>query len=391
MKAAYVDLHAGRKEQGASTLTMQLVRGLWLQPEKRRKRKLVEAMMTVYLEQKWSKEEIFETYANQVYLGEQVAYSIHGFAQGSPMFFGKELRNLTLPQAALLAGMVQRPSYFNPYRNPARTRDRRNRVLALMRANGYITEAEYGVGTGSPLNLAGPQHHEDSFGTPYFFDRVSDELQKIDQAEDGVKNIYTTIDLNLQRAALDAVNTGMAEVDKLLAKPYGKSDVRAEAALIALDPHTGEIKAMLGGRDYGRSQFNRILAKRPPGSVFKPFVYAAALDTAISGGDKIFTLASTVNDDPTSFLTDGESYQPANFRHELFGTLTLWQALAKSDNIAALKVAQDVGVRGGCDGAARRINQPDRRDTFCSIRFIRSDTFSKLPAPIQLSLTVESG
>ena len=343
MKAAYVDVHAGRKEQGASTLTMQLVRGLWLQPEKRWKRKFVEAMMTVYLEQKWSKEEIFETYANQVYLGEQLAYSIHGFAQGSQTFFAKELRDLTLPEAALLAGMVQRPSYFNPYRNPERARERRNLVLALMLGNGYITEADYRGGIGSTLNLAGPQQHEDSFGAPYFLDRVNDELQKIDPAEDGLKNVYTTIDLNLQREALDAVNTGMAEVDKLLAKGHGKSDVRAEAALIALDPHTGEIKAMLGGRDYERSQFNRILAKRPPGSVFKPFVYAAALDTAVSGGDKIFTLASTVNDDPTSFLSDGKPYQPANFRHELFGTLTLRQALAKSDNIAAVKVAQEVG------------------------------------------------
>ena len=353
MKAAYVDVQAGRKEQGASTLTMQLVRGLWLGPEKRWKRKFAEGMMTIYLEHKWSKEEIFETYANQVYLGRQAAYSIHGFSQASQMFFGKDLGNLTLPEAALLAGMVQRPSYFNPYRNPDHARERRNLVLALMRGNGYITKAEYLDGTESPLKLAPPQQHDDSFGAPYFLDRVSDELQKIDQPDDGAKDVYTTIDLPIQRAAREAVETGMAEVDKLVAKKYGKSDVRAEAALIALDPHTGEIKAMLGGRDYGLSQFNRILAKRPPGSVFKPFVYAAALNTAISGGDKIFTPASTVNDAPTSFLMDGKPYQPENFRHEQFGTLTLRQALAKSDNIAAVKLAQQVGYDTVVDMARR--------------------------------------
>ena len=142
-KAAYVDFRDGRKAQGASTLTMQLVRGLWLQPDKRWKRKVAEAMMTVHLERKWSKEEIMAAYANEVFLGTEAGYSIHGFAEGSKLFFGKEMRNLTLAEAALLAGMVQRPSYFNPYRNPERAKDRRDLVLNLMRDNKYVTAAEY--------------------------------------------------------------------------------------------------------------------------------------------------------------------------------------------------------------------------------------------------------
>jgi len=342
-KAAWVDLREGRKEQGASTLTMQMVRGLWLQPQKRWKRKIAEAMMTVHLERKWSKEEIFTAYANLIFLGRQAAYSIHGFAEASELFFGKEPRDLSLPEAALLAGMVQRPSYFNPYRNPEHAKERRNVVLALMRDNKYITDTQYEAAVETPLRLVGSSEQNDPSGAPWFLDQVSDELQTIDQPEDGAKGVYTTIDLNLQRAAGEAIESGMKEVDKLLAKRYADGAPHAEAALIAIDPHTGEIKAMVGGRDYARSQLNRIFAKRPPGSVFKPFVYAAAMNTGVAGGDRILTPASLVNDAPTTFVFDHQTYRPGNFHNEVFGTLTLRRALAKSDNVAAVKVAQMVG------------------------------------------------
>lgn len=342
-KAAWVDVRERRKEQGASTLTMQMVRGLWLHPEKKWRRKIAEAMMTVHLERKWSKEEIFTAYANLVFLGRQAAYSIHGFAEASELFFGKEPRNLSLPEAALLAGMVQRPSYFNPYRNPEHARERRDVVLGLMRDNKYITAAEYRAAVDTPLHLVGSAEQNDPSGAPWFLDLVGDELQSIDQPEDGAKGVYTTIDLNLQRAAAEAIETGMNEVDKLLAKRYATGAPRAEAALIALDPHTGEIKAMVGGRDYARSQLNRLFAKRPPGSVFKPFVYAAAMNTGVEGAETILTPSTLVNDAPTTFFFDHQAYRPANFRNEVFGTLTLRRALAKSDNVAAVKVAQMVG------------------------------------------------
>ena len=342
-KAAYVDIRERRKEQGASTLTMQLVRGLWLQPEKKWKRKVAEAMMTVHLERQWSKQEIFVAYANQVFLGRQAAYSIRGFAEASQLFFGKGPLDLSLPEAALLAGMVQRPSYFNPYRNPEHAKDRRNVVLGLMRNNRYITTEEYRDAIDTPLQVVGPSEHIDPLSAPYFLDLVRDELQSIDQPEDGAKDVYTSIDLSLQRAAGEAIETGMNEVDKLLAKRYSKGGPRAEAALIALDPHTGEIKALAGGRNYARSQFNRIFAKRPPGSVFKPFVYATAMNTGVERGSRILTPASTVNDAPVTFVFDGKTYRPGNFHKEVFGTLTLRQALAKSDNVAAVKVAEMVG------------------------------------------------
>jgi penicillin-binding protein 1B len=344
VKAAYVDFRDRRKEQGASTLTMQLVRDLYLDPDKRWKRKLAEAMMTIHLEREWPKQKIFETYANEVYLGRQSSYSIHGFAEGAEVFFGKHLADLSLPEAATLAGMVQRPSYFNPYHNPEATTERRNLVLSLMRANRYIDEDEYRAAVDAPLNVSGQQVHEDPYGTSYFLDLVTDDLENIEKGDlPDSGGVRTTIDLDLQRAASEAISDGMVEVDKMLAAKYAKTGVKAEAALIAIDPHMGEIKAVVGGRDYARSQLNRILAKRPPGSVFKPFVYAAAMDTAVDGGNRTFTPASMVNDSPATFGSGRYAYQPANFKNESFGTITFRQALAKSDNIAAVKVAQEVG------------------------------------------------
>jgi penicillin-binding protein 1B len=346
VKAGWVDFKEGRKEQGASTLTMQLVRALSLEPDKLWSRKIAEVMMTIHLEREWPKEKIFETYVNQVYFGRQADYSVHGFGQAARMYFGKELRDISLPEAALLAGLVQRPSYFNPFRYPVRAKERRDIVLGLMRDNRYINAREYRAAVNEPVRVTDDSLSEAR--APWFVDVVNDELQGGElkngaSSVDAPQNVYSTIDLNLQRAAEDSVASGMQEVDKLLAKRTGKPGQKAEAALIALDPRTGEIKALVGGRDYRRSQFNRILAKRPPGSVFKPFVYAAALETALSRRDNIYTPASTVDDSPTTFWFGGKPYEPGNFGGEYLGVLTLREALARSDNVAAVKVAEEVG------------------------------------------------
>ena len=350
-KAAYVDFKDNRKAQGASTLTMQLVRGLLLEPDKLWMRKIAEAMMTVHLEHQWSKQKIFETYVNQVYLGRQAAYSVHGFGEGSRLYFGKELRDITLPEAALLAGLVQRPSYFNPFRYPERARERRDLVLSMMRDNHYINAAEYRKAVNEPVQVASGSPSEGR--ASYFLDLVSGELQDRLTDDASVRSVYSTIDLNLQHAADEAIRTGMQEVDKLLAKRPGKPGPGAEVALIALDPHTGEIKALVGGRDYDRSQLNRILAKRPPGSVFKPFVYAAALNTAISGAEDVYTPATTVDDTPTTFWFAGKPYEPGNYGGEVLGTLTLREALARSDNVAAVQVAQGIGYNAVVQMARR--------------------------------------
>jgi penicillin-binding protein 1B len=346
-KAAYDDLKEGRKREGASTLSMQLARSFWLDNSKNWRRKAAEFLITLELEQKLSKEEIFEFYCNQIDLGRRGTFAIRGFGEAAQAYFGKDIRQLTLPEAASLAGLVQRPSYYNPFRHPDRMRDRRNVVLSLMRQNGYISEREYAVASDAPMKVL-PTGSE-SAEAPYFVDLVNDDLQTRFQDKDfqgSSYRIYTTLDLDLQRAAVDAVRAGMVNVDEQLRKQRRHRNVsfpEAQVAVIALDPHTGAIKALTGGRNYGTSQLNRVFSMRQPGSSFKPFVYAAALDTAVEGGSKIFTPATTVVDEPTTFWFDSKPYEPGNFKQEYHGLVTLRQALAKSMNVATVKLAEMVG------------------------------------------------
>jgi penicillin-binding protein 1B len=353
-KAAYIDVREHRKEQGASTLTMQLARSLWLAPDKNFRRKFNELLITMHLEFKLTKQQIFEDYANQVYLGQNGTFSIHGFGEASRVYFDKDISQLTAPEAALLAGMVQRPSYFNPYRYSRRARERRDVVLRLMQENGYLTAQQCEAAANTPIRLT-PARAE---GTEmqYFVDLVNDELQrKLPDSAPPLRYIYTTLDPDLQDAAQAAVNYGMALVDRELGKGRrrGIPPDQPQVALIALDPHTGEIKAVVGGRNYGHSQLNHVLAMRPPGSVFKPIVYAAALDTAVEGGPKIFTPSSTIDDSPTTFAFAGRAYQPGNFHDQYYGTVTLRTALAHSLNNAAVAVAQEVGYQRVVDMAHR--------------------------------------
>jgi len=347
IKAVYVDVKEGRKEQGASTLSQQLARNLWLDPEKRWTRKLAELLITLRLEQTLSKQQIFEDYANQIYLGRRGSFSINGFGEAAEAYFGKDIRQLTLPEAATLAGMIQRPGYYNPFRNPDRVRDRRNVVLSAMRQNDDIGDRDYALAVESPLNLA--KGAAQSLDAPYFVDEVNEWLQSQFQDIDFQASsfrVYTTLDMDLQRAASEAIREGMQSVDELIRKQRrfrGKPIPEAQCALIALDPHTGEIKALSGGRNYGVSQLNHVLAKRQPGSIFKPFVYTAAMNTAIEGGPHILTAGTTVLDEPTTFWYDNKPYAPDNFKHEFHGTVTLRQALAHSMNVATVKVGEMVG------------------------------------------------
>ena len=355
VKAAYVDLRAGRKEQGASTLSMQLARGLWLEPDKRWLRKAEELLIALHLEEKLSKQQIFEDYANQVYLGQRGPFSINGFGEASWVYLGKEVLQLSNAEAALLAGMVQRPSYYNPYRYPERARERRDVVLAQMLENGYLTGGQYQQAVAAPLELS-PGRAE-GLETSYFLDAMNEELQtKLDDHETSARYIYTTLDPDLQAAAEAAVSTGMENVDQQLRQRKHRQAIPAgqpQVALVALDPRTGEVKALVGGRSYSASQLNHALAMRQPGSVFKPFVYAAALGTAVSGGTQIFTPASIIDDSPTVFHFGNQSYAPENFHHQFMGQVTLRTALAHSLNVATVNLAQQVGYEKAVDVARR--------------------------------------
>jgi penicillin-binding protein 1B len=300
-------------------------------------------MITLQIEQKLTKEEIFEYYSNQVDLGQRRTFAVRGFGEAAQVYFGKDVRELKVEEAALLAGMIQKPNLYNPYRHEERALQRRNIVLGMMHENGYLTDLQYIEAVKAPLKLA--EGGIESPDAPYFVDLVNDELRErfadVDFQATQYR-IYTTLDMKLQREAVEAVRSGMKEVDAQLSKRRKKYP-EPQVALVALDPHTGEVRALVGGRTYGLSQLNRALAMRQPGSSFKPFVYAAALRTAITGGATILTPVSQVMDEPTTFVFDDKTYEPNNFHEEWHGRVTLRQALAHSMNIPTVKFAETVG------------------------------------------------
>ncbi len=348
VKAAWVTWFRGDRVEGASTLTMQLAGDLWLDRRQRTyRRKAAEVLITLHLERKLSKEQIFEYYANQIYLGHIGSFAVHGFGQGAQAYFGKDVRQLTLPEAALLAGLPRGPGLYNPFRNPERALNRRNWVLSQMLEQEMITEREYGVAVASPLGVV--QGASDAGDAPYFVDLVNQWLRQQYDEHDFQSNsyrVYTTLDMNLQREAVEAVRVGLAEIDercRKLGRTADKGWPEVQVALVALDPHTGEVKALIGGRSYAQSQLNRALAKRPPGSVFKPFVYAAALNTAVEGGPVVMTPLTKVVDEPTTFWYDDKPYEPSAYKDKYYGEVSLRTALAKSLNVPTVKIAEQIG------------------------------------------------
>ena len=279
VEAAWIDFTHQRHQQGGSTITMQLSRAFFLSPEKTLKRKMIEMLIAVELEQKFSKQQIFEFYANRVDLGQRGSFTISGFAEGAHSYFNKDLKDITLPEAALLAGLIQAPSYLSPYRHPERALERRNTVLEAMVDTGDITRAEADKAKAAPLKLAPP--NVEASDAPYFVDMVRDTvLSKLNEHEvnDQRYRIYTTIDPDLQQAAAQAVETGIKLVDEQVTrmrtkkKKIGKNKFEttvtpgplAQVALVAMDPHTGDIKALVGGRNYALSQLNHARRSDPP-------------------------------------------------------------------------------------------------------------------------------
>jgi penicillin-binding protein 1B len=356
--AAWADLrHSSNHYQGASTITMQVARTFFFSNERTWRRKLAEAMVAMELEQRFNKRQIFELYANEVYLGNRGSFGIRGFSEASVAYFGKDLRQLSLAECAYLAGIIRAPNYYSAAdRHPERGAQARDRVLTQMLENKFVTEADIQDAKRAPLKIvrtsvAGSE-------APYFVDMVKDHLlDRYSENELVSENfrVYTTLDPALQRAAATAVEAGMKNVDTLLAKKYDKwrkeqakkgtnePIPQVQAALVALDPRSGEIKAVIGGRDYGQSQLNHALAHRQPGSVFKPFVYAAAFDNAVDNVQPIVTPATTIDDEPTTFEFDGKEYTPNNFGQKFMGRVTAREALTNSLNVATVKVAELIG------------------------------------------------
>ena len=331
--------------QGGSSITQQLVKNLLLSPEKTPQRKISEAYMSIILETRLSKEKIFELYCNQAYMGQQAGFSINGFGEASSAYFNKDVTNLTLPEAALLAGLIRSPNRYNPYKNLETATSRRNQVLDSMAETGVISQDEATKAKATPLQVAPVKGRIDVSDAPYFADFVQNQLgDMIAGAGTEHLRVYTTVDMDLQRAAYAALTKQLAALDKIQEKRFAPGTL--QAALVAMNAKTGEIVAMVGGRDYSKSQLNRASdAMRQPGSVFKPFVYATALNTAYDPVPRVITPATTYMDEPKTFTFDNQEYSPGNFGETYSRVpVTLRDGLVHSLNVVTVEVAMEITI-----------------------------------------------
>jgi penicillin-binding protein 1B len=351
--AALADLRRGQKAQGASTIDMQVARSFFFTTKREWTRKLKEILMAVEINQRYSKQQIFELYANEVYLGNRGSFAIRGFGEAAEAYFGKDVRELNLGEEAFIAGIIRAPNrYSSAERHLDRAEESRDRVLAQMVEDSYVTQEQ--ADAAKKLKLKFVNGGVNTGSAPYFVDMVKDHLlEKFSETDLETQSyrIYTTLDPELQRAAADAIQIAVQGVDKRLAKRYalwkkkGEPVPQVQVALVAMDPQTGEIRALIGGRNYGESQLNHALARRQPGSVFKPFVYAAAFNDTVLGVQPVVTPVSTVDDVPTTFEFDGKEYTPDNYGEEFYGTVTVRDALIHSLNVATVKVAEMIGYQ----------------------------------------------
>ena len=349
--AALADVRRGEKAQGASTIDMQVARSFFFSTRREWRRKVAETIVALELDHRFTKERIFELYANEVYLGNRGSFAIRGFGEAAQAYFGKDVRELDLAQCAFLGGIIRSPNrYSAAEHHPARAVEAKNRVLKQMVEDGYITEAQAHAAREETLKFVGGG--VTSRAAPYFVDMVRDSLlDQFSQSDLTTQSyrIFTTLDPALQTAADEAVDTGMKIIDGELARRYalarrkGMAVVKPQVALVAMDPKTGAILALVGGRNYGESQLNHALARRQPGSSFKPFVYAAAFDNSVAGLQPVVTPETTVVDEPTTFSFDGKDYTPNNDEGQFYGTVTARDALTHSLNVATVKFAELVG------------------------------------------------
>ncbi len=433
--AAYRDIASGGRLQGASTLTMQLARNLFLSPDRSFHRKVQETMLAIQIERRFTKPQIFTLYANQIALG----HGVYGFEAASEFYFGKQAKNLTLEEAALLAGLPKGPTLYSPINHPDRAQKRRNLVINAMLEDGKITATQAADARSDPLVLH--LAHDPNSLAPYFVEELRRFLEAkygADQVHEGGLKVYTTLDVDLQRAANQSVLDGLAAYERrhgwkghlenvvangvVLEKYFhpdwddepeingyvhalvtsagtgiatlkfgrytaalGQSDATwtqhklpdilktgdicyvrilalgtngaarvsleqdsgAQGSLLAIDNATGGIKAMVGGRDFNESKFDRVTqAMRQVGSSFKPYVYTTIIDGGASPDD-------TILDEPISFETSSGPYSPHNYDEKFEGIITLRRALAQSRNIPALKLANKVGIKSVIDYAGR--------------------------------------
>ncbi len=335
--ASLANVKARRVVQGGSTISQQLAKNLFLSPRRTPLRKLREAALALTLEARYTKDEILEAYLNEVYLAQDGGVAIHGVGRAAEYFFGKNITRLDVAEAALLAGIIRGPSLYSPIRNPKTAKKRRDLVLDLMLERAVITERTHARAVRSPLGLR--ERVKNDRPGRYFVNWVADRLERDygkEALEDGL-TVFTTLNTELQRAAEEAVRNGLGRLEQDYPN-LRKGGQTLQAALVAVDPSSGAVLAMVGGRDYGVSQFNRaVYGLRQPGSSFKPIVALTAL------ARHSFTLASLLEDEPLSVETPAGLWEPANYDDRFRGSLTMREALERSLNVPFARLGMEVG------------------------------------------------
>lgn len=345
LRAVWVNLQRGRVIQGGSTLTQQLAKNVFLTHNRTWVRKFKEAMTAVVLEAKYSKQEILESYLNEIYLGQAGFIAVHGVGEGAHQYFGKSVEALTLAESALLAGLIKAPNTYSPWRNLARAKKRRDLVLTRLETEGIVSSRTAGIARDIPVQVTPVQG---SFNdTAYFVDYL---LPKVESGwgrghlPPGSK-ILTTIDPVIQGIAVKALQEGLHRIAQQKGK-FFSHPATLQGAVVVLNPRTGAIVAMVGGASYQKSQFNRaVQARRQPGSLLKPFVYLAAFDLPRTLTGDVTTPATIVRDEALTFYTGSRAWSPQNFDRQFRGPVTIRDALEQSLNVPVVRVAKAVGMQ----------------------------------------------
>ena len=339
LRAMMTNLRHGAIRQGGSTLTQQLAKNYFLTPERTFIRKLKELILALIIEFRYDKREILEIYLNEIYLGQKGSVAVNGLGEASFFYFGKPVKRLTLSEAAVIAGLIKAPNSYSPYNNMARCRERRDIVLEAMHRWEWITQSELEDAQAAPIKAVGFIAADKK--APYFIDYLAEQLNSLYKPEDlsslGL-SIYTTLDTQVQMAAEKALAKGLARLENSNPKlERAAPEEKLQGAIVVIQPKTGHILALVGGRNYSVSQFNRITqARRQPGSAFKPLVYLSALDQ--------FTPTTLLSNDPQSYMVNGEPWEPQNFEPVTEYTVSLRDALKKSYNLATVDLAMKTGL-----------------------------------------------
>ena len=348
IRSTLVNLYHRRFMQGGSSITQQLVKNFYLTPERTLSRKLREMVMAVVLEMLYTKEEIFECYLNEVYFGQSGSVSVCGVGEASKFYFGKDVRDLDLAEAALLAGLIRSPDGYNPRKKDReqRAKIRRDYILSQMAENGLISKEQSDAARNQEIKV---HHHTPTYTiAPYFVEFLKKQLSEKYSPDvlisDGLR-IYTTLDVGMQRKAEKALREGLEELEKAYPRLKENPNKPLQAAMVVIDPNTGAIRAMVGGRDFAKSQFNRaVQSKRQTGSVFKPFVYTTAFVKAEEGEIEL-TASDIIEDSPVNIRSGNSLWSPQNYDRKFRGPVTVRQALEKSLNVPTVKIAQRVGTK----------------------------------------------